>query len=149
MILRVEVPASDAAFRSGYVARWHKKEGDEVGFGDPLCDIAIDHFMALQRTKRAALLGSTSRLRRRGVRSTYDRREGRGLVHVRLVSSEGGVRLGEIVAGEGDRIDIGDLVAILTDEPGPVPADARVRGAARRARLATDMPDAGELDPFD
>jgi hypothetical protein len=149
LILKVLVPQSDPAFRSGYVATWHKNEGDPVAFGDHLCDIAIDEFMALQRTKRASLLGSTSRMKTRKLKDGYDRREGRGVVHVRLSSSETGVVLGKIVVPEGGRVDIGQMVAVLSDAPDSADIDEASIAAAAAARVAANMPDAGELDPFE
>ncbi len=149
MILKVQVPAADAAFRSGVVAKWHKQEGDTVLFGDDLCDVAIDQFMALQRTKRAALLGSASKLRRRRIKDAYDLRDGRGVVHMRLTSAEGGVVLGKIIIAEGGRVDIGGVVGILADDTISTPPETAEIAAAAEARIAVNMPDAADLDPFD
>ncbi len=146
MILKVSVPAADAAFRGGYIARWHKRVGDAVEFGDDICDVAIDEFMALQRTKRASLLGSTSKLRKRRVKDGYDLREGRGQVTIRLTSAEGGVRLHEVIVPEGGRVQIGSLVALLSPEGDGSPADLE---GAPDARVAVNMPDAEDIDPFD
>lgn len=146
MMLKVMIPEGDAAFRGGFIAAWHKKEGDRVEFGDDICDVAIDTFMALQRTKRATLLGSSSRLRKRRVKDGYSLREGRGQVIIRLTSAEGGLTLDEIVVSEGDRIEIGSLVALLSSmEDG----GSRDIEAAREARIAVNMPDAADVDPFD
>lgn len=143
MILKVVVPAHDAAFRAGFVARWYKAEGDPVEFGEVLCDIAIDEFVALQRTKRATLLGSSKKSRKRKINDGYDTREGRGLVHMHIISSETSTRLGKILLAEGDRIEIGSVVGLLGD------AAADEAGAAQEARIAIDMPQAEEIDPFD
>ena len=146
MILKVTVPAADAAFRGGYIVAWHKIEGDSIDFGDDLCDIAIDEFMSLQRTKRATLLGSTSKLRQRRVKDAYDLREGRGQVTVRLTSAESGVLLGKILVAEGERVEIGSLVALMSGPDGDVSGDIE---SAPDARVAVNMPDAEDLDPFD
>ena len=116
MFLKVEIPAADAAFRAGYVAKWYVKEGDPVGFGDDLCDIAIDEFVAMQRTKRATLLGSSNPFRKRRVKDAVSLREGRGVTHMRLTSSEGGLHLGKILVPEGGRISIGDVVGFLSGD---------------------------------
>lgn len=137
MILKVVVPPYDAAFRAGYVARWFKQEGDPVEFGDPLCDIAIDHFMALQRTKRASLLSSSKKLRQRRVGDQYDRREGRGLVHMRIISSEASGTLGKILVAKDERIEIGDAVAILGTDLDAAGVDL---AGLQEARIAIDMP---------
>lgn len=144
MHLKVVVPAYDAAFRAGYVAEWFKKEGDPVEFGEVLCDIAIDEFMALQRTKRATLLGSSKKLRKRRITDGYDRREGRGLVHMHIISSEANTKLGKILVSEGDRIEIGSVVGLLGTEGATSDLEEMPK-----ARIAVDMPKASVVDPFD
>lgn len=146
MILRVTIPAADAAFRGGFIAKWHKEAGDPIAFGDDICDVAIDEFMSLQRTKRASLLGSTSKLRKRRVKDGYDLREGRGKVTIRLTSAEGGVHLTRVVIEEGGRIEIGSLVALLGDSADD---ESSRLDTAPEARIAVNMPDAEDLDPFD
>jgi pyruvate/2-oxoglutarate dehydrogenase complex dihydrolipoamide acyltransferase (E2) component len=145
MILRVTVPAADAAFRGGFIAVWHKAEGDPIEFGDDLCDVAIDEFMALQRTKRATLLGSTKKLRTRRIKDGYSFREGRGQVIIRLTSAESGVRLASVLVSEGGRVEIGSLVAVLCAADGDELGDI---DTAPDARIAVNIPDAEDLDPF-
>lgn len=149
MILKMRVPAPDAtfrAFKAGFVAKWHKQEGDTVAFGDDICDVAIDEFVALQRTKRATLLGSTSRLRKRKVKDGYDLREGRGEVRFRLTSAERSGTLSRIMIPEGGRIEIGSLIGVFSDEGRP--DDAAIEAAAE-ARIVANIPDPEDFDPFD
>ena len=147
MLLKVEIPAADAAFRAGYVAKWHVEEGDPVEFGDDLCDIAIDEFVAMQRTKRATLLGSSNPFRKRRVKDAVSLREGRGVTHVRLTSSEGGLTLGKIIVPEGGRIAIGDLVGLLSEgEPGKIVVDDITLAGAGEARVVVNMPDEDDID---
>ncbi len=150
MLLKLSVPVADAAFEAGYVSAWHKSEGDAIGFGDDICDISIDEFMALQRTKRATLLGSTSKWPQRKVKDGYDRREGRGLVTIRLTSSETGVKVGKILVPVGGRIKIGTIIGTLIggDDDGAADDTAAI-SAAPDARVVVNHPDAGDLDPFD
>ncbi|MEN8238281.1 MAG: hypothetical protein ABFR53_03655 [Actinomycetota bacterium] len=145
MILNVTVPAADAAFRGGVLIAWHKREGELIEFGDDLCDIAIDEFMSLQRTKRATLLGSTSKLRTRRIKDAYDLREGRGQVTVRLTSAEHGVMLGKVIVGEGERIEIGSLIGLMCGLDRDMSGNV---GEVPDARIAVNMPDAEDLDPF-
>lgn len=145
-MLKVEIPAADAAFRGGYVARWHVKEGDPIEFGDDLCDIAIDEFVAMQRTKRATLLGSSNPFRKRRVKDALSLREGRGVVHMRLTSSESGVQLGKIMVAEGGRVAIGDLVAVLSDQGVVATPDEPSLAAAAEARIVVNMPDEDDID---
>ncbi len=144
MLLDVTLPLADAAFRAGSVSRWHVREGDPVEFGTVLCDVAINEFAALQRTKRASLLGSTSKLRQRRVRDGVDYREGRGEVVIRLTSVESGMTVREIAIPDGGRVEIGDLLARL----GPTSGDRDDTGTAE-ARLSVDFPDVEEIDPFE
>ncbi|HSF87477.1 MAG TPA: hypothetical protein VLG28_17700 [Acidimicrobiia bacterium] len=144
MILKVVVPAHDAAFRAGYVEKWFKEPGDPVEFGEVLCDIAIDEFMALQRTKRATLLGSSKKLRKRKITDGYDRREGRGLVHIHIISSEANTQMGKILVSEGGRIEIGSVVGLLGAD-----GDAVDLERVPPARIAVDMPKASVVEPFD
>lgn len=146
MLLKVEIPAADAAFRGGYVAKWHVKEGDPIEFGDDLCDIAIDEFVAMQRTKRATLLGSSNPFRKRRVKDALSLREGRGVVHMRLTSSEGGVQLGKIMVPEGARVAIGDLVGVLSDVGLAATPDEASLSAASEARIVVNMPDEDDID---
>lgn len=146
MLLKVEIPAADAAFRGGYVARWHVKEGDPIEFGDDLCDIAIDEFVAMQRTKRATLLGSSNPFRKRRVKDALSLREGRGVVHMRLTSSESGVQLGKIMVAEGGRVAIGDLVGVLSDQGVVATPDEPSLAAAAEARIVVNMPDEDDID---
>lgn len=145
MILRIEIPG-DTAFRGGYVSAWHKAEGDAVGFGDDICDIAIDEFVALQRSKRAAVLSSTSRRQKRKVKDGYSDRVGRGVAHMRITSAEDGLTLGRILVPEGDRIEIGGLVGLLVRGGGDI--DTAGIGSAPAARVAANLAE-GEDDPWD
>lgn len=146
MLLRVTLPSNDPTFRSGIVTKWHVAEGSPVGFGDPLCDIAIDQFAAMRRTKRATLLGSSSRLRLRRVRDDVSIQEGRGVAHITLKCSEQGVTLGKVMAPEGSRVEIGNLVAVLADgEHSRGISDADV-AEAPEARVIADFPDSDLLE---
>ena len=146
MLLKVEVPAADAAFRGGYVAKWHVKEGDAVEFGADLCDIAIDEFVAMQRTKRATLLGSSNPFRKRKVKDALSLREGRGVVHMRLTSSEGGLQLGKVLVPEGGRVAIGDLIGLLSGAGEATAVDDASAARASDARIVVNMPDEDDID---
>lgn len=143
MLLDVNLPQADAAFRAGSVARWHVGEGDPVEFGTVLCDVAINEFAAMQRTKRASLLGSTSKMRQRRVRDGVDYREGRGEVIIRLISVESGMSLREIAVPDGGRVEMGDLLARLG------PRSGEDDSGSGEARVSVDFPDVEEIDPFE
>lgn len=41
MLYRVSVPVLPPQVREAVVERWHLGEGDEIGFGDPVCDLLV------------------------------------------------------------------------------------------------------------
>ncbi|MEX1093497.1 MAG: hypothetical protein WEB67_05635 [Acidimicrobiia bacterium] len=139
------VPHDNAAFRGGELVTWYANEGDALSFGAALCDISIDDFMALQRTKRASLLGSTSRLRQRKISDGTYRREGRGSVVIRLTCAESNMVLKQKMVNEGERVTIGSAVGLI----GTPDAELGVGLPVTEARIAVDYPDPEEFDPFD
>ncbi len=145
MILQLVIPRADPAFEGGILTKWHIDEGAPVLFGSPVCDIEIDDFLALRRTKRASLLGSTSKMRQRRINDGVYRREGRGSVTIRLVSAESNMVLRRQDVEEGSRVMVGSVVAILGDPEVEIPDTI----AGSEARISTEFPDAEELDPFD
>ncbi len=126
MITKLEVPAVDGAMQGGKVLRWHKREGDTIAFGEDICELAIDEFAVLRRTARATLL---TRRRRDKLKSDLETREG-VYFEVVVTSSDTGV-LRKIVAEEGVRIGVGDLLAVATTD-----ADEPLDGDADRWREA-------------
>lgn len=145
MLLQVTVPPDNAAFRGGELVNWYVNEGDPLSFGTALCDISIDDFMALQRTKRASLLGSTSRLRKRKVNDGTYRREGRGSVIIRLTCAESNMVLRQKTVKKGERVAIGSAVCVIGTPDAEMGSDLPVT----EARIAVDYPDPEDFDPFD
>lgn len=145
--MQVSVPIADSSFRAGTVTEWHVKEGDTISFGDDLCSIAIDQFMALRRTKRAVLLGSTTRRRKRRVSDGYSFRDGRGETHMTLKSAETNVTVGRILVDVGDRAAVGEPLAVLV--VGEVPATLELSdetGDLVEARVSVDLAEPGGTD---
>lgn len=144
MLFAVRVPQTQGAFRGGYVISWHVAEGHEVGFGSPLCDIAVDEFLLIRREKRAINLGSTSRLRRRRVKDSFDLRKGRGEIRIRLISAERSLILSRVITQPGDRIQVGDVVAVLGTEKDRT-SDLN---SVPDARVSVDFVDVPEINPL-
>lgn len=144
-MLQVTVPPDNAAFRGGELVNWYVNEGEPLAFGAALCDISIDDFMALQRTKRASLLGSTSRLRQRKIVDDKFRREGRGSVLIRLSCAESNMVLKKKMVNEGERVTIGSAVGVI----GAPDAEMTDQVLMTEARIAVDYPDPEDFDPFD
>lgn len=145
MLLKVKVPEADAAFRGGYLISWHMAVGDDVGFGSPLCDIAVDEFLLMRRTKRAALLGSTRRLSRRRVKDRFDLKEGRSEVRIQLISAERSLKLIRVIAQPGDRIRFGDVIGLVGSGGDDPDTDLN---SVSDAHVSVDFIDASELDPL-
>ena len=89
-------------------------------------------------------LGSSKKLRKRKITDGYDRREGRGLVHIHIISSEANTQMGKILVSEGGRIEIGSVVGLLGAD-----GDAVDLERVPPARIAVDMPKASVVEPFD
>jgi hypothetical protein len=128
MIARVEVPFLDAAVKGGVLSKWRKRVGDEIGYGDAICDIAVDEWVALRKTKRARLLVKLTQSE--GLKGMYDTVRGRGMMNIRLVSAEP-ARLERVLIDEGARIGTGDLIALAdigkdgaweTNDPSSLPS---------------------------
>lgn len=112
MIFRLEMPLIDPSLRGGRVVGWSKDVGDSIDFGEEICTVALDEFAALRRTARATLLAG----RRRGrLKSDLETRAGKVFVEVAITSSDQGV-LRKITKGQGDRIVIGDTMAIVASQ---------------------------------
>lgn len=113
MILRLEVPLTNPSLTGGTVKEWHKAEGDSIGFGDEVCTVAYDQFVALRRTARATLLSGR---KAKGLKSSLESRTGKVLMDVVVSAAEQGV-LGKILMGPGDRFAVGDTLAVMSTTP--------------------------------
>jgi len=111
MITKLAVPVVDPSMQGGRVLRWNKQEGDAIAFGDEICELAVDQFAVLRRTGRATLLSGR---RNKKLKSDLEQRDG-VYFEVVLTSSDDGI-LRKIVADEGDRIAIGDLLGVIAAE---------------------------------
>jgi pyruvate/2-oxoglutarate dehydrogenase complex dihydrolipoamide acyltransferase (E2) component len=145
MITKLAVPVVDPSMQGGKVLRWHKREGDAIAFGDALCELAVDEFAVLRRTARATLL---ARGRRGKLKNDLEQREG-VYFEVVLTSSDHGV-LRKILAKEGDRIALGDLLAVVTTaDHGELNGSAADWGAAPDMRVVVNKKSDEEVDDFD
>ncbi|MGF1618751.1 MAG: lipoyl domain-containing protein [Acidimicrobiia bacterium] len=113
MILRLEVPLTNPSLTGGTVKEWHKSEGDAIGFGEEVCTVAYDQFVALRRTARATLLSGR---KAKGLKSSLESRTGKVLMDIVVSAAEQGV-LGKILMGPGDRFAVGDTLAVMSTEP--------------------------------
>ncbi len=112
MILKLEMPMIDQSLRGGRVVSWFKQEGEPIGFGDEICRVAVDEFAVLRRTARATLLSGR---RRKKLKSDLEVRQGKVYLEVDVTSSDSGV-LRKQIAREGEPLQSGDLLAVVTTE---------------------------------
>jgi hypothetical protein len=119
VILKLEVPFLNAAIRGGTVT-WHKREGDQISYGEPVCDLVVEEKLALRKTSRALRLARVARSRR-SANERVEWSRGKMLVRYRLTSSESlPATLRRIVAQDGQPVQVGDLLAVAAtgaDEP--------------------------------
>lgn len=145
MITKLAVPVVDPSMQGGKVLRWHKGEGDTIGFGEEICELAVDEFAVLRRTARATLL---ARGRRNKLKNDLEQREG-VYFEVVVTSSDHGV-LRKILAREGDRIAIGDLLAVVTTtDHGELSGSVAEWREAPDMRVVVNKKSDEEVDDFD
>ena len=115
MLLKLVLPFFDRAAECGSIAKWHKKEGDWVNYGDDILDIQIEEAKVfIERVDPGSILGPSGPDANTSNQSdtvSSDRFDWR----MRLTSSDMGV-LRRITKGEGDHWEIGDTLAIITTE---------------------------------
>ena len=108
MRFKLVMPYIDRTAKRGSITKWHKAQGDRVGYGDDLLDMKIEEIEVLRRsTTPKSILANIN------PKDTYscDRWEW----FVRLTSSDMGV-LRRIAVREGTLLEAGDLLAVLTTD---------------------------------
>lgn len=108
MRLQLLLPRLSAATAEGTLALWHKEVGDDVAYGDELCDIVVQEVTRLRRRLSARLAVGEGRASRK---AKYRKLDG-VTVRFRLVSAEVG-QMSEIVTAPGAVVKEGDLLAVL------------------------------------
>lgn len=126
MLFKLEMPFVDARVQWLRLTRWHKGEADRVDYGEKLCDLNAGGTVGsfTKRVLRALV--------RRTVRFEY---------RVTLVSSDQGY-LRTISAAAGDRIDVGQVLALLsTQADEEIPRDALKGAETSSFRIVANLPD--------
>ena len=138
MILQLKVPFLETFAEEGSVVKWLAKEGDALQFGDPICDIALSQWMALRKTKRAVNLIKITGKSQGNVKHNFEKREGRGVLVMRVVASENGY-LREVRAPEGRSVSVGDLLALVSTDANEPLNDASNAPAMRVVAATKDV----------
>ena len=132
MFFKLLMPSMDRLMKGGVVGKWHKMEGDHVGYGDDLVDVRFEIVMTVlegsleQKIRQSKDYGSS------GSKERESRRIETPMTLVaRVTSSDTGV-LRRIEAGEGEYRDVGGLLAVFSSEDGGFtnPPDEHLRGAS-------------------
>ncbi len=123
MILRFEMPDLDLGALSTLMHRWHKAEGDQISYGDDICEVFVEETKTITRSKHASdLLGGSARKRPAGAPGDPGTSRVANYA-VRLVSSDVGY-LRRISAPEGESLSAGATLALMTSDGGEdLPAD--------------------------
>ncbi len=148
MIMRLEMPMIDASLLSGRLVRWRKMEGEEFSFGDILCEISLEEFAALRGNKSATALSGRGRWGRSG-RSRVEVREGKVRLDVAVSTADSG-RVRKLVAAEGEVVQVGALLAVVsTSDHGDIGSSGDWASAPplRTATNTIGATDADDLHP--
>ncbi len=113
MILRLEVPYLETAVRGGTIVQWDKEVGEAVGFGERVCSIVVEEWLALRRDKRASKLSSLMSAARSAKENRYEWRQNRGSLTLDIISSEQCI-LREIRAEAGSRVELAQTIALVS-----------------------------------
>ncbi|MGH9053429.1 MAG: hypothetical protein ACRDWX_10505 [Acidimicrobiia bacterium] len=125
MILRLEVPFLDTNIPYGVLQTWHVSEGGGIDFGEPLCDILAEDYLAMRRGglkayRAARLVERRETARPRG----YFFKKGRVHLIFRLISSEPDTAvLRALLAQEGAPLQTGDPLALVVTNGEEVPVE--------------------------
>lgn len=125
MILRLEVPFLDTNIPHGVLKTWHLSEGEEIDFGEPLCDILAEDYLAMRRGGLKAYRAARFVERRETARPRgYFFKKGRVHLIFRLISSEPDTAVVRtLLAHEGAPLRTGDPLALVVTTGEELPAE--------------------------
>ena len=142
MLLKLLLPHYNRMITRGSIAKWHKAEGERVGFGEDLFDlkveaVQINRLLPFDVPEQIELLVNAQAAVRQlsdeelmSAAPGPDADSSPWVFGMRITSSDRGI-LRKIYAREGDARQVGDLLAVLsTEENEPLPeADQAPREA--------------------
>jgi hypothetical protein len=133
------------------IVRWHKAQGELVAYGDDLLDLKVDEIQVTPLLpsdvpKQIEILfnaqAAVHQLDDEDVLIADSRRladSQASVFHLRITSSDQGF-LRRIYAAEGDRREVGDLLAVLSAEAnGPIEVADHVLAGASMFRVIANM----------
>jgi len=117
MFFKLVMPYIDRLAQGGIILKWHKAEGQRIGYGDDLFDMKVE--VKLRRpqkplSEKIKLLKEGKPLREEDL--GFAEEAAPSLVYIaRITSSDSGV-LRRISAPEGSYANVGSLVALVSTE---------------------------------
>jgi hypothetical protein len=111
MILRFDMPALDLNVSSVRLHCWHSAEGDEISYGQVICEVLVEELHSLVRNLHATdVLNASAGSQRAGGSPSRIR-----TAHyvVRMVSSDLGY-LRRISVPAGAQMKVGDTLGVMT-----------------------------------
>jgi hypothetical protein len=114
--MRFDMPALDLGATSTRLHRWTKAEGEQVSYGEDICEVLIEEIKVLVRDKHASDMLTKRETKRRAKQDAEVRRTRIANYVVRIVSSDMGY-LRKILTPEGASVSTGHTLALLTSDP--------------------------------
>lgn len=114
MRLRVVLPRFSPAIEGVVMYAWHKSPGDQVAYGDHLCDVVVEEITKMRRP--------ISALAKKKESPTYGTLD--VSVRYRLTSLDSG-QLESLSVQPGGAVAVGEVMAVIEAEGGEGEADAR------------------------
>lgn len=141
MLLKLEMPFVNPIITEGVVEKWHIALGDTVSYGDPVCDVRIERTIGIKRKIMAyQLLGGG---RKKQQKEERGEKPVNALVHVK--ASDGGM-LRDIVAGPGDVVQVGEVMAVFSTDANDAINDESIAEAAGFRAVGNLVESNGEME---
>ncbi len=117
MRMRIVVPTIEVNLPRAAVERWHVVAGDRVGFGQPICDLAVSERVKIKTVSRADALIKVTR-RKKKVEEASELEQDRFHVVYQVLASESATVV-SLVAPLNEALDVGAVLAIADSDADP------------------------------
>lgn len=114
MRMRVVVPTIETNLPRAAVEKWHVAPGDQVSFGQPICDLAVSERIKIKPVRRADALIKVTR-RKKKVQEESELEQDQFHVVYQVLASEPATVV-EYVAEIGEPMEVGGLLAVVDSD---------------------------------
>ena len=142
MIVRIELPQLETDVARSVLTAWRFAEGDDIGFGEPICDLQVTERVLPEAAGAGAIDLVASGRRRKKRRSSRRTSSGTFIVEYSVIASEP-ARLSRIVASPGQEVAAGELLGVAVIGDGD--ADEATLEGAPALRAIAKTPEIEEL----